>query len=199
MSAFYKFIKAVITPLAYLFFNLKKYGTENIPKDGSVVLCCNHTSMTDVWLLIALCPRQIFFMAKKEIFSIPVLKHIFKKMGAFPVDRKSSDKSALVNALKVCENGNILGIFPEGTRTVLGAPKKAKPGAALIALQTNAKILPVSVYRGNKPVRPFQKATVRFGEVIKEPNCQGTPSRNDIKEYTELITQKITELWEKKH
>jgi 1-acyl-sn-glycerol-3-phosphate acyltransferase len=199
MSAFYKFVKAVVTPLACLFFNVKKYGTENIPKDEAVVLCCNHTSMTDVWLLIALCPRQICFMAKKELFEIPVLKHIFAKMGAFPVDRKSSDKGALIKAQEICKNGGILGIFPEGTRTLSGAPKKAKPGAALIALQTNSKILPVSVYRGNKPVRPFQKATVRFGEVIETENSGENISRNDIKNYTELITQKITELWEKKH
>lgn len=199
MSAFYKFVKAVVTPLAYLFFNIKKHGVANIPKDESVVLCCNHTSMTDVWLLIALCPRQICFMAKKELFSIPILKTIFSKMGAFPVDRKSSDKTALLKAQEICKNGGVLGIFPEGTRTVSGAPKKAKPGAALIALQTNSKILPVSVYRGNNPVRPFQKATVRFGEVIETAEQGETVARSDIKQYTELITQKITELWEKKH
>ena len=199
MSAFYKFVKAVITPLAYLFFNVKKYGIENIPKNDAVVLCCNHTSMTDIWLLIALCPRQICFMAKKELFGIPILKNIFAKMGAFPVDRKSSDKTALLKAQEICKNGGVLGIFPEGTRTVSGAPKKAKPGAALIALQTNSKILPVSVYRGNKPVRPFQKATIRFGEIIKNKGETEKVAREDIKLYTELITKKITELWEKKH
>ncbi len=199
MSAFYKFVRAVIKPLAYLFFNIKKHGVANIPKNESVVLCCNHTSMTDVWLLIALCPRQICFMAKKELFSIPVLKTVFSKMGAFPVDRKSSDKTALLKAQEICKNGGVLGIFPEGTRTVSGAPKKAKPGAALIALQTNSKILPVSVYRGNNPVRPFQKATVRFGEVIETAEQGESVARSNIKKYTELITQKITELWEKKH
>ena len=172
---------------------------KRIPQEGAVILAANHTSMWDAPVLVTSVKRPMRAMAKKELFGIPILKTIFSKMGAFPVDRKSSDKTALLKAQEICKNGGILGIFPEGTRTVSGAPKKAKPGAALIALQTNTKILPVSVYRGNKPVRPFQKATVRFGEIIENKGETEKVAREDIKQYTELITKNITELWEKKH
>lgn len=203
MNGFYRVLRIIVIPFVHLFFRIKSYGIENIPKDKGVVLCCNHTSLSDIILLGVLCPRQICFMAKKELFEIPVLKHLFSALGGFPVDRRSSDKGAINRALDICNNGKILGIFPEGTRNRDGAPKKAKAGAAMIALKTGADILPVAIYRSNARVHIFQKATVRFGEVIKyedySADFEDAISKTAIRATSELIMQKITELWEKKH
>jgi 1-acyl-sn-glycerol-3-phosphate acyltransferase len=203
MNGFYKVLRIIAIPFVHCFFNIKAYGLENIPKEKGVVLCCNHTSLSDIILLGVLCPRQICFMAKKELFDIPVLKHIFKALGGFPVDRRSSDKGAINHALSICNNGKILGIFPEGTRNRDGAPKKAKAGAAMIALKTGADILPVAIYRSKPQVHIFQKATVRFGEVLKyeeySNGFEDALSKTAIRATSELIMQKITKLWEKKH
>lgn len=204
MSAFYRVLKIIAFPFVHLFFRIKTYGKENIPNKKGVVLCCNHTSLSDIILLGITCNRQIYFMAKKELFDIPVLKHFFRALGGFPVDRKSSDKGAINHAFNICEEGKILGIFPEGTRNRDGAPKKAKAGAAMIALKTKADILPVSIYRSNVKVHPFQKATVRYGEVIKYEEYaadfkEDEMSKTALKNISILIMNKITELWEKKH
>lgn len=204
MSAFYRVLRIIAFPFVHLFFRIKTHGKENIPKEKGVVLCCNHTSLSDIILLGITCNRQVHFMAKKELFDIPVLKHLFSALGGFPVDRKSSDKGAINHALNLCESGKILGIFPEGTRNRDGAPKKAKAGAAMIALKTRADILPVSIYRNKAVVYPFQKATVRYGEVIKyeeyASEFEGNEmSKTALKSISELVMSKISELWEKKH
>ena len=201
MTSFYRFIRGILCFFAYLFFNIKKVGFENFPKDGGFILCCNHTSLSDIWLLIALCPRPIQFMAKQELFKNKIFGWIIRKMGAFPVNRKAADKSALVHAQSLVQNGGILGIFPEGTRSVGSPPAKAKPGAAMIAYQTAADILPVCIYRDGK-VRPFQRAVVSFGEIIKYNDYSSFLAdekidKNALKSLSTLIMQKITLLWEK--
>lgn len=203
MNGLYRVLRIIVIPFIHFFFRIKTYGKENIPKGKGVVLCCNHTSISDILLLGVVCPRQICFMAKQEIFNIPVLKHLFSALGTFPVDRKSADKSAINHAFDICNNGKILGIFPEGTRNRDGALKKAKAGAAMIALKTQADILPVAIYRDNAKVHLFQKATVRFGEVIEYKDYadgfEDAVSKTAIRSVSELIMQNITKLWEKKH
>ncbi|MBQ1231242.1 MAG: 1-acyl-sn-glycerol-3-phosphate acyltransferase, partial [Clostridia bacterium] len=95
MSKFYRAIKAFLTPIVKLIFRTRVVGLENIPKDKPFMLCCNHTSMLDIVILIVFCPRAISFMAKKEIFKVPVLSGIFKRMGAFPVDRGGRDINSI--------------------------------------------------------------------------------------------------------
>ena len=140
MNCLYRVIRIIVIPFVYLFFRIKVHGKENIPKDKGVVLCCNHVSMWDIVFLGVTCNRQICFMGKKEVFKIPVIKGIFKMLGAFPVDRKSSDKGAVNKAFEICKSGRVLGIFPEGTRNREGRPQKAKAGAAMIAIETGADI-----------------------------------------------------------
>ncbi len=199
MERFYKWIRRILAiPLSKTFVRGEFYGLENIPKDKGFVLCCNHISMTDPVLLIAPINNQIYFMSKKEAFKIPVLGPIIKKMGAIKVDRQSNDKTAVTKSIEVVNNGNILGIFPEGTRNKEPgtAPKKAKAGAAFIALQTKADILPVAIYRKSK-FWLFNKAKVKFGEVISSSDLPSTDNlRRDMVSTTNLVMSKITELWE---
>ena len=203
MSFLYRVIRIIVIPFVYLFFRIRVHGKENIPKENGLVLCCNHTSMWDIVFLGVTFNRQICFMGKKEIFKIPVIKGLFKMLGAFPVDRKSSDKGAVNKAMEICKSGKVLGIFPEGTRNREGGPKKAKAGAAMIAIQTEAQILPVCIYRSKARVLPFQKVTVRYGKPIGYEDCaqkeEGKISKNQIRTVSEQIMDNITKLWEKKH
>lgn len=201
MNRFYRSIKFIISGIVRVVFRLKFYGIENIPKSGGAILCCNHTTMWDVVFLIALCPREISFMAKQELFKNKILGYIFRKMLAFPVNREKGDSSAIRNSEAVINMGGILGIFPEGTRRAAGKPGRGKPGAAFIAAQTKADIIPVAIYREGR-VRLFQRATVRFGKVI--PNSELEVSKEDVSRSvlsatTNRIMQEITTLWEMKY
>ncbi len=195
MKPLYRVLRAIVKPFAVFLFRLKAEGRENIPKDSGFILCCNHTSLSDIIFLGVMCPKQIQFMAKQELFEKKLLGWFFRKLGAFPVNRKSGDLTAIKKAKDVVESGGVLGIFPEGTRHYNSPPQKGKPGAAMIALQTGAKILPVSVYREGK-VHIFSRTTVRFGEIFEYPvEADTTPGKTQIKELTNIIMDKITLLW----
>jgi len=199
MSGFYKTVKFIITPIAHLMFRIKCVGKENVPKEGAFVLCANHTSMLDLVLLVALCPRAVCFMAKKELFKNRFLGKIFKLMGAFPVDRGKNDLTAIRTACKIVNDGKVLGIFPEGTRyRDCKPPREVKPGVALVTLKTGADVLPVSIYK-EKGTHPLRKVTLRFGEPIKaEELCEGKLSKEKIPQVCDKIHTAITDLWELK-
>ncbi len=200
MSLFYRIIRAIVSALIHIFFRIKKYGVHNIPKDGSLIICCNHTSISDIMFMAVLCPRQIHFMAKDELFKNKLLAFLFSKLGAFPVNRRTGDKGAISRAEELLNEGKILGIFPEGTRHTDGAPHKAKPGAAMLALSTKAPILPSAVYRDKAKVHFLQKATFRFGSPVSyDEYSGGETGKTAIRRVSGLITDKITQLWEMKH
>ncbi|GAB7386243.1 lysophospholipid acyltransferase family protein [Bacillaceae bacterium] len=159
----YRFFRFLFRVFFRLVFRWEIIGGDRVPKSGAVVLCCNHISNWDPPFLGAAAERKVSFMAKKELFAIPGLAWIIRKFGAFPVKRGASDKSALVQALQILEAGGVLGIFPEGTRSKTGTLGKAYPGAALIALKSNALVIPVAIIG---PYRPFRPVKIVFGEPI---------------------------------
>lgn len=197
MNGFYRFIKGLLNVAMHILYRVRCVGTENIPASGGFVLCCNHTSMSDIFHLIALCPRQISFMAKAELFKSKIVGFVLRNMSAFPVDRSRGDKSAIKNALAAVNNDGILGIFPEGTRKKEGPPARGKAGAAFIASSCSADILPVCIYRKGKQ-HLFGRVTVRFGNLIKysETDKEEKLSKSAIKETTDLIMKNINSLWE---
>lgn len=200
MTPFYRCLRAIVKIPVYLFFRIKKYGVHNIPKEGPCIICCNHTSISDILFLGVLCPRQVHFMAKDELFKNKLLAWLFSKLGAFAVNRRTGDKGAINRAEEILKEGKILGIFPEGTRHPGEAPHKAKPGAAMLALSTKAPILPSAVYRDTGKVKFLQKASFRFGTPIYfEEYGSEEVGKTAIRRVSELITEKITELWEMKH
>lgn len=199
MSTFYKVIRAIAYPIIRLVFRIKPVGLEKMPKEGGLILCCNHTSFTDVAFLIIICRRQIYFMAKSELFKNRFVNWLFTKMGAFAVQRGSGGAEAIEHAVKLINEGKVMGIFPEGTRSRDGTPKAAKSGVAVIAAKTKAPILPVAIYRKGK-IAPFRKNTIRFGDIIKPEELDiYINSRTDLKQAANLIMGRITQLWEAGH
>lgn len=198
MTPFYKFVRGIAKFVVAVFFREKCYGLENLPQAGSYVLCSNHTSLMDVAFLIAHTNRQIFFMAKQELFNIPVIGFIITKLGAFPVVRGGGAGPALQKAQEILNAGNVLGIFPEGTRKYTGAPARGKAGAALLASACKKDVLPVSIYHNGR-LHIFSKVCVRFGNVISynEIRVENEPTRNDIRRITDIIMNNITSMWEK--
>lgn len=202
MSCFYRFIrgvaKVVLTPL----FRVKIIGLENVPQNGGVILCANHTSLTDPIFLAINIKRQIHFMGKAELFGNFFTKWFFNKLGAFAVKRGKGDTGAIKTGEDVIKNGGMMGIFPEGTRYLEGAPRKAKAGVAMIAASTKADILPVSIFREGK-IHLFSKTTIRFGEVIPfeelKLNSEEGAKKSSLRYASELIMERITKMWEMGH
>ncbi len=199
MTRFYKTVRAIVRVAVKFMFRAKVVGAENIPAEGAVLLCSNHTSMLDIPLLIALCPRPINFMAKKELFAFKPLGAIFRAMGAFPVDRGGRDVAAIRRSCALIDKGNVLGVFPEGTRhRDCKAPREVKSGVAFIAMKTGADILPVSIYK-EKGTHPLRRVTVRFGEVVKCSDlCEGKPTKENIAVVCGKLHKTIKDLWELK-
>ncbi|MDO4743205.1 MAG: lysophospholipid acyltransferase family protein [bacterium] len=199
MTKFYRVVRAAVKPLVALLFRVKYFGVENFPDDGGIVLCCNHTSLTDVAFLAVSCKRQIFFMAKEELFKNKVLRWFFTKMGAFAVMRGKGDTGALDYAEQIVLNGGVMGIFPEGRRVLNSRPTKAKTGAAVIVSRAQVPVVPVSIYHEGG-IKLFKKVTVRYGKPIMPENLAfSDQSRAEIRRVSDMIMGEIIKLWELKH
>lgn len=164
---FYSIIKVVLHFLAKIFLRLEISGTENIPKNGPVVIASNHLSLLDPPIIGVATPRKIHFMAKQELF-IPVLGAIYKTLGAFPVRRGAADRSAIKHGIDLLLDEKVLAIFPEGTRSKNGKLGKAEPGALMMAGKARAVIIPTAVKGTNirNSGRIWPKVRVEFGSPI---------------------------------
>lgn len=159
----YSFFRVLFRIIFTVFYRYQVVGHENIPKTGAIVLCSNHISNLDPPLLGSGMDRQVRFMAKEELFHIPVISTLVRKFGAFPVKRGAIDKASLRQALQVLNNGEALGIFPEGTRSKNGELGKALPGAAMFALKAQATVIPVAIIG---PYKLFKPVKIVYGQPL---------------------------------
>lgn len=197
---FYNSVKGLCKFLLKIGLRIKSVGTENIPEKGAFILACNHIHFVDPAVLLADFPRPIHYMAKAEAFKNPVAAWLLTHLNTFPVSRGRSDKSSIDYAVKLIENGHVMGIFPEGTRSKDLKPHAAKAGLALIARQTKADILPCSLYCEKKGGL-FRKITVRYGELIRyeELGIGEEGSTRELREAANKVMEEIVDLWEEKH
>lgn len=128
-----------------LFTRIEVSGLENLPAGGPVVLACNHATNFDVFPMQLALPRTIFFMGKEELYRNLLSDWFFRQMGSFPVYRGERDAWAIRHACEVLEHGQVLGIFPEGSRNKGQGLRKGKSGAARIAMDCGCPIVPMSI------------------------------------------------------
>ncbi len=163
--SFYEFGRVVCKGVLAICFKMRYVGLENIPEDKGFILCSNHRGYVDPVFLGLRMKPHLTFMAKAELFDIPILSPIIKKLGAFPIHRGQGDVQAMETAEQVIRDGKVLAIFPEGKRSKEGELGRFKSGTALIASRTGADVLPACIYF-EKHLRFRRKVTVRFGELI---------------------------------
>ncbi len=187
--SFYGFAKVVVGGIYRPLFRIRAIGRENVPKEGGVLLCSNHLHYFDPILLGLTLDRRIRFMAKKELFSVPLLGKIITVLGAFPVKRGMSDRQAIRTGLKILKEGHVMGIFPEGTRSKTGKLGKPLAGAGFFALKTDAAVVPAAII-GN--YRPFKRMTVVYGKPIDMGALRARKA--SAEEVAELIMQEIKKL-----
>lgn len=193
---FIKVLIVILIPISKLLFRYEIEGMENLPESGGCVYASNHISFYDPVFWVISTKRRICYMAKAELFKNRFLKWLFTKAGAFPVDRGKTGADSINKAISIVENGGILGIFPEGTRSKDGTVKKGKSGVAYIANATGADVIPTAIITKGK-VRPFKKVKLIIGKPIphSEIHFEGA-DRKGIRNASETIMNEIKKLWE---
>ncbi|MBW4560574.1 MAG: 1-acyl-sn-glycerol-3-phosphate acyltransferase [Mojavia pulchra JT2-VF2] len=189
LALYHAFKWSVVSPMLHAYFRIRIYGAENVPQSGPLVVISNHASYFDPPIVSSCVLRPVAYMAKEELFNIPVLAQAIKLYGAYPVSRGTADRTAIRSALECIENGWAVGVFLQGTRTPDGRITDPKRGAALLAAKAKAPILPVSLWgtegilqKGSTIPRAVP-LTVRIGKVIDAPSSTN-------KEELQALTQK---------
>ncbi|HET6871441.1 MAG TPA: lysophospholipid acyltransferase family protein [Sporolactobacillaceae bacterium] len=162
----YRFGRRLVYIIFKILFRFKVEGHENldqIPENKGVLLCSNHISNFDPPLVGAATTRTLSFMAKAELFDVPVLGKLISRVNAFPIKRGGSDRHALKTAIDILNSGRTLIMFPEGTRSKTGELKKGLAGVGFLALRTVAIVVPVAIVNG---YHLFKVTRVVFGKPV---------------------------------
>ncbi|HEX3616624.1 MAG TPA: lysophospholipid acyltransferase family protein [Solirubrobacteraceae bacterium] len=158
-----------------VYFRMARIGREHIPKHGPAIIASNHRSFFDPFLIACMARRPMYYVAKRELFEInPLISLLLRTLGAFPVDRGNGDRDTIVTAKELLARGELVLIFPEGTRTRPGPLGKPRRGVGRLALESGVPIIPValigteSIRRGWR-IRP-RKVRVRAGRALSFPH-----------------------------
>ena len=168
MTPFRRVVTPTLKTLFRAFTTIHASGIENLPNEGGVIMASNHLSVYDMFPIQFVLPRPLFYMAKEELHQNPLLDLILRQLGSFPVKRGARDKWAIGHAKKVLRHGQVLGIFPEGTRSK-GGLRTGKTGAARLAISENCPIAPLAIEGTQNMFSGFprrQSVSVTMGEPI---------------------------------
>ncbi|WP_442594575.1 lysophospholipid acyltransferase family protein [Neobacillus sp. D3-1R] len=187
----YSFVRSVVGGILKPTYRIKTLGLENFPQEGGVLLCTNHIHNFDPPVVGITAPRPVHFMAKEELFSVPILGKVVPHLNAFPVKRGMSDREALRKGLNILKEGKVLGLFPEGTRSKTGELGKGLAGAGFFALRTDAKVVPCAIIG---PYKTFQTLKVVYGKPISMDELRS--SKASVEEVTDTIMNSIKQLLE---
>lgn len=184
----YSFLQIFFRPFFRLLFNAKAIGTENMPKEGGVILAANHLSNWDPPFLGTYLDRRVSYMAKEELFHNPVFAWICTQCHAFPIKRGTADRGAIKKGLSRLKEGFCLAIFPEGTRSKDGKLGKAEAGIGLIAAMSKVPVVPAAII-GTRDIFSNKKFFPELKVIYGKPVFfQGKPGD---KEALQIFSQKI--------
>lgn len=191
----YQFAANAVKLILNIFGRIKVYQKGKLPEKDGYIIACTHTGWVDIlWLGVSLLPKEIHYMAKKELFQTKFTNWLMNVLNAFPVDRENPGPSTIKIPRKLLKEGKIIGIFPSGTRTTEEVPLKR--GAVTIAAYGKSPIIPAA-YAGPNNFRDllkFQKPKLIFGDPIHLP--QDEPRRDAIETMMTELNEKMNELQE---
>ena len=199
-SLTYRLVSGLLVfPLFRFLFRGSTQGLEHVPMEGPLVVASNHGSHLDPPLLGHALGRPVAFMAKAELFAVPLLGSVIRACGAYPVRRGASDREAIRTATAKLEEGWATGVFLDGTRQANGRVNNPLPGAALLAARSGAPLLPVAIVNSHRALGsgriwprlvPLQ---LRVGTPIPPPASRRRP---DLDTTTALLQERINALLE---
>jgi len=196
----YRVCRAFFWVIFHTLWPLRSSGAENVPMKGAAVIVSNHLSLIDPFVVSFAAHRVVSFMGKEELFRIPVLGYIIRKLGSFPVDRSRRDPAAMRLAFTVLKEGELLGMFPEGTRSTTGEMNEFRAGAARLASRTRSPLVPAAVVDTNRAMPPGRflrpaRISVRFGAPFELTELYDKPKDEAALERAlETIREHIAEL-----
>ncbi len=195
----YRVGKIIVPPIFRITNPLIIQGREEMPDTGRVIICCNHVTMRDPIFVSTVHKRQIFYMAKAELFTNKFVGGIISSLGAFPVHRGQGDMDAMASARRLLEQEQAVGIFIEGTRSRTGQLLKPKTGAVMLAHETHSPILPMCITApGEKVPSSFQKLAISCGKLI-QPEELGIEDGNiaSYRKAARYVMERIAQLRER--
>lgn len=183
-----KTVKIILSTVYKIAFRVKITG--KVPESGGYIICCNHINYLDAAAIVLFNKRKVNFVAKEDLFTHGILMWLGHLFDAIPIKRDMQDIDAMKRCLKVLKNGELLGIFPEGTRKGMEKNMKAKNGAAFMSIKSKVKVIPVGIHGTFKP---FSKVYVNYGEPIDITNF----TKENLDEATDIIMNNIVMLTKK--
>ncbi len=193
----YRFAATLLTVLSWLLFRPRVSGVSNIPRSGPVLIAPIHRSNVDFVFTLFISPRKVFFMAKQELFPVPLLGTALRHVGAFPVARGTADRESLHLAEEVLRRGQALILFPEGTRREGRRVDALRDGAMFVAARTGASVVPVGIAGSDRAMPAgaklphFARVRVVVGEPIEAPTAVGRVPRSVIAAKTEELRDRL--------
>lgn len=189
MSRLYRYGRFACRIFFKAFYRVEAFGQANVPGEGAVILCSNHISTLDPPMVGTPLTRKVHFMAKAELFKIPLFGKLIANLGAFPVKRGGVSKESIRHALELLGQGGVLGIFPEGTR----GGGMGKKGAASLAMRSGATVIPVAIIGSYKL---FGKMKVIYGKPVDLSEARAASGSDSLEQATEHIMASIRRLIE---
>lgn len=187
-TRFYDILTPIMRVYYRVFLGIRAKGRENVPQNGGFILCSNHLSARDPFVIATCTPRRLHFMAKAELFKNPIIGKFIASIGAFPVGRGKNDLASIREAMKILSDGNVLGIFPQGTRSRENAHTHMEAGVALIALRAGVPVVPVNI---SEKYRLFGKTRVTFGAPLTFADVGRKFDRETLADVTRRIEEGI--------
>ncbi len=199
-KVWYYVLRVFFWVLFHTLWPIRVVGREHVPRTGAAIIVSNHLSMIDPFAVGFGAGRIVNYMAKEELFRNPFVGFIIRKLGAFPVDRSRRDPASIRTALTVLKSGELLGMFPEGTRSTTGELQELRAGAARLAARTRTPIIPAAVYNTHRALpkggfpRPARICVV-FGRPFELVELYDRNDRGKVMERAlDTIRENIEEL-----
>ncbi len=194
----YKFLYACFAWVFKLVYRVHPHNTENIPENGACIIAPNHTAALDCIIVAVSSPRQAMFMAKAELFKIPVLSWLIRALGAFPVKRAESDVTAIKTAISILKDEKALCMFPQGTRCpraeLEDTKDKLKWGVGLISEKSGAVIVPVYIKTKYNKLKLFGRTDVYYGKPVSPSEFEGLKGREKYAQVASFVFDRICEI-----
>jgi 1-acyl-sn-glycerol-3-phosphate acyltransferase len=200
---FYTAVRWTVAYGSSLLFRAKVRGLERLPRAGGYVIAPSHRSMMDIPFAGWLTPRRLRYMGKQELFRIPVLGPAFRALGGFPVKRDGSDAKAVREAIEMLKLGEILLVFPEGTRQHGPKIEPLQPGAAYLALRAGVPVVPVGIAGTEEIFRSHGRKIPRLGRVaivvgepiVPPPRDKGVVPRAEVDALTARLHEALQQVF----